>query len=125
MQEILAVAYPGDTADSVLSVYEREAQAAATAEADLNSLPFHGECAGSETDDAEGGHLFSPLARIRSRASTLGGQSVRRKGYGTIERDDIDDDDQDGENASGLGGLSMSVGGKVKGWWNGFMRREE
>lgn len=63
----MAVAYPGDTTDSVLGLYERETAAAGNE--DLET--------GSEGDDRQTGGLL--------------GQSLgKRSGYGTIEGDDIE-----------------------------------
>lgn len=65
MQEILAVAYPGDMTDSVLGVYEREAAAADEEEQIDNS---------SENDHP-------------GMLAGLGASLSRRTGYGTIDVD--------------------------------------
>jgi hypothetical protein len=64
-QEILAVAYPGDTADSVLGLYEREAAAAEGEEGEDTS-----------SQDGRPGILAG-----------LGASLGRRSGYGTIDAD--------------------------------------
>jgi hypothetical protein len=74
-QEILAVAYPGDTAESVIGLYQREAAAAGNELADGGT--------GSEEEEERrqgGGGLLAGLS------ASLG----RRSGYGTIQDDDVE-----------------------------------
>ena len=87
-QEILAVAYPGDTAESVLGLYQREAAAAENDQVET----------GSEDEGRQGGGLLAGL-----------GQSLsRRSGYGTIEGSDVE---------TGLAGDGSERGRRDRNWW--------